>query len=87
MKFASENNYLLNEILKEEWGFEGFVVSDWGAVNERDIALENGLELEMPASKGIGEKKVIEAVQSGRLSEEKLDLCSGAYFTNYLKSG
>ncbi|MDM5336427.1 glycoside hydrolase family 3 C-terminal domain-containing protein [Fictibacillus enclensis] len=72
-KFASENNYLLNEILKEEWGFEGFVVSDWGAVNERDIALENGLELEMPASKGIGEKKVIEAVQSGRLSEEKLD--------------
>lgn len=72
-EFASENNYLLNDILKEEWGFEGFVVSDWGAVNEREVALANGLELEMPASKGIGESKVIEAVQNGTLSEEKLD--------------
>ncbi|QGQ44900.1 glycoside hydrolase family 3 C-terminal domain-containing protein [Metabacillus sediminilitoris] len=72
-EYASENNYLLNEILKEEWGFEGFVVSDWGAVNERDVALANGLELEMPASKGIGENKVIEALQNGTLSEEKLD--------------
>ncbi|WP_078434863.1 glycoside hydrolase family 3 C-terminal domain-containing protein [Metabacillus halosaccharovorans] len=72
-EFASENNYLLNDILKEEWGFEGFVVSDWGAVNERDVALANGLELEMPASKGIGENKVIEAVQNGTLSVEKLD--------------
>jgi beta-glucosidase len=72
-EYASENNYLLNEILKEEWGFEGFVISDWGAVNERDVALANGLELEMPASKGIGENKVIEAVQNGTLSEEKLD--------------
>jgi len=72
-EFASENNYLLNDILKEEWGFEGFVVSDWGAVNERDVALANGLELEMPASKGIGETKGIEAVQNGTLSEEKLD--------------
>ncbi|WP_338787196.1 glycoside hydrolase family 3 C-terminal domain-containing protein [Metabacillus sp. FJAT-53654] len=72
-EFASENNYLLNEILKEEWGFEGFVVSDWGAVNERDVALANGLELEMPASKGIGENKIIEAVHNGTLTEEKLD--------------
>lgn len=72
-EFASENQYLLNDILKEEWGFEGFVVSDWGAVNERDAALAGGLELEMPASCGIGEKKVIEAVQSGSLSVEKLD--------------
>ncbi|WP_175638597.1 glycoside hydrolase family 3 C-terminal domain-containing protein [Metabacillus schmidteae] len=72
-EFASENNYLLTDILKEEWGFEGFVVSDWGAVNERDVALANGLELEMPASKGIGENKVIESVQNGTLTEEKLD--------------
>lgn len=72
-EFASENRYLLSDILKEEWGFEGFVVSDWGAVNERDAALAGGLELEMPASCGIGEKKIIEAVQSGSLSVEKLD--------------
>jgi beta-glucosidase len=72
-EYASENNYLLNEILKDEWGFEGFVVSDWGAVNERAYGLENGLDLEMPSSFGVGEKKIIEAVNNGQLSEEKLD--------------
>lgn len=71
--FASENTKLLTDILKEEWGHEGFVVSDWGAVNERDHALAAGLELEMPASGGVGERKVIEAVQNGTLSEEALD--------------
>lgn len=72
-EFASENKTLLTDILREEWGFEGFVVSDWGAVNERVDGLEAGLDLEMPASKGLGEKKIIEAVQSGSLSQEKLD--------------
>ncbi|MFP7298950.1 glycoside hydrolase family 3 C-terminal domain-containing protein [Neobacillus niacini] len=72
-EYASENNYLLNEILKDEWGFEGFVVSDWGAVNEREAGLENGLELEMPSSNGIGDKRIVEAVKNGQLSEEKLD--------------
>ncbi|GAA3331457.1 hypothetical protein GCM10020331_088120 [Ectobacillus funiculus] len=52
-----KNSYLLTDILKEEWGFEGFVVSDWGAVNERAAGLEAGLELEMPASGGIGDQK------------------------------
>ncbi len=72
-EFASENKTLLNDILKDEWGFDGFVVSDWGAVNERDEAVKNGLELEMPASYGIGEEKVIKAVKEGKLTEEKLD--------------
>ncbi|MGG5736961.1 MULTISPECIES: glycoside hydrolase family 3 C-terminal domain-containing protein [Bacillus cereus group] len=72
-EYASENNYLLNDILKDEWGFEGFVVSDWGAVNERVEGLANGLELEMPSSFGIGEKKIIDAVNGGELSVEKLD--------------
>lgn len=72
-EYASENNYLLNDILKDEWGFEGFVVSDWGAVNERDASLANGLELEMPSSFGIGEKKIIEAINCGELCVEKLD--------------
>ncbi|HZG85428.1 beta-glucosidase [Paenibacillus sp.] len=71
--YASEHPYLLTDILKEEWGHEGFVVSDWGAVNERDDALAAGLELEMPASSGVGERKVIDAVNSGKLSEEALD--------------
>ncbi|MCH1625814.1 glycoside hydrolase family 3 C-terminal domain-containing protein [Ferdinandcohnia quinoae] len=72
-EYASENNDLLNEILREEWGFEGFVVSDWGAVNERVAGLANGLELEMPSSHGNGEKKIIDAVKNGQLTEEKLD--------------
>lgn len=72
-EFASESNYLLNDILRDEWGFEGFVVSDWGAVNERAAGLEHGLDLEMPASYGSGDKKIIDAVKNGQLAEEKLD--------------
>ncbi|MEW9052879.1 MAG: glycoside hydrolase family 3 C-terminal domain-containing protein [Neobacillus sp.] len=72
-EFASENEYLLTSILKEEWGFEGLIVSDWGAVNERVDALSAGLELEMPSSYGIGEGKILEAVKNGRLSEDTLD--------------
>src|SRR5699024_10664614 len=47
-KFVSESGYFLNDILRDEWGFNGFVVSDWGGVNERVDALANGLDLEMP---------------------------------------
>ncbi|MBJ7929170.1 glycosyl hydrolase [Bacillus toyonensis] len=72
-EYVSENNYLLHDILKDEWGFEGFVVSDWGAVNERVASLANGLELEMPSSFGIGEKKIIDAINCGELCVEKLD--------------
>ncbi|WP_337102145.1 glycoside hydrolase family 3 C-terminal domain-containing protein [Paenibacillus sp. YIM B09110] len=71
--FASENRTLLTDILKDEWGHEGFVVSDWGAVNDRVNGLAAGLELEMPSSRGIGERKIAEAVKSGRLAEETLD--------------
>ncbi|MBW8348815.1 glycoside hydrolase family 3 C-terminal domain-containing protein [Bacillus sp. IITD106] len=71
--YASENKRLLTEILKDEWGHEGFVVSDWGAVNEREAGVEAGLELEMPSSGGIGDRRIVEAVKAGRLSEEALD--------------
>lgn len=72
-EYASENKYLLTDILRDEWGFEGFVVSDWGAVNERVKGLEAGLDLEMPSSFGIGDQKIVEAVKEGKLSEEVLD--------------
>ncbi|MGN7416079.1 beta-glucosidase family protein [Paenibacillus sp. SAF-068] len=71
--YAGENEWLLTDILKDEWGHEGLVVSDWGAVNERADALAAGLELEMPTSGGIGERKVIDAVESGKLPLDKLD--------------
>jgi len=70
---CSEHPRLLTEILRDEWGFEGLVVSDWGAVNERVDALKAGLELEMPSSDGIGETKIIEAVKNGTLKDEVLD--------------
>lgn len=71
--FCSENKNLLTEILKDEWGFEGFVVTDWGAANELDDGIAAGLELEMPSSGGQGEKKIVEAVKAGKLSIETLD--------------
>ncbi|RLL90104.1 glycosyl hydrolase family 3, partial [Petrotoga sp. HKA.pet.4.5] len=70
---ASENKYLLTDILKKEWNFEGFVVSDWGAVNERVDGLKAGLDLEMPSSFGIGDNKIIQAVKNGQLEEKVLD--------------
>jgi len=71
--YCSENHYLLTKVLREDWGYEGLVVSDWGAVNERVKGLEAGLDLEMPGNGGVGDRKIIEAVRSGELSEEVLD--------------
>ncbi|MCL2248278.1 MAG: glycoside hydrolase family 3 C-terminal domain-containing protein [Oscillospiraceae bacterium] len=71
--FASENEYLLTDILRNEWGFDGFVVSDWGAVNDRVDGLAAGLELEMPTSRGVNDAIIVEAVKSGKLDETVLD--------------
>lgn len=71
--FCSENETLLTSILKEEWGHEGIVVSDWGAVNEPVASIAAGMELEMPSSHGVSQKKIVSAVQSGHLSEKVLD--------------
>lgn len=71
--YASEHHRLLTEILKEEWGFEGVVVSDWGAVHDRVASLQAGLDLEMPGPKPRHTQAVIEAVQSGKLDESKLN--------------
>lgn len=71
--FASENQWLLTDVLRKEWGFDGFVVSDWGAVNKRIDALKAGLDLEMPASGGVTDKQIVEAVKNGTLDEKVLD--------------
>lgn len=72
-EYCSENKKLLTDILRKEWGYKGFVVSDWGAVNERDLGLSAGLELEMPTSNGVGDNRIIEAVKSGKIDEAILD--------------
>lgn len=72
-EYCSENQYLLNDILRNEWGFQGAVISDWGAVNDRVLGIKHGLDLEMPGNNGFNDKKVIRAVQDGTLSIEELD--------------
>lgn len=71
--FASESPYLLTDILRKEWGFTGYVVSDWGAVNDRVAGLKAGLDLEMPGSRGTNDKKIKRAIENHTLDEEILD--------------
>ncbi len=71
--YGSEHHQLLTDILKNEWGFEGFVVSDWGAVHDRVASLKGGLDLEMPGPKNRRVQAVIDAVRSGDLDEALLD--------------
>ncbi len=72
-EFCAENDWLLNQVLRDEWGFKGYVVSDWGAVNDRVKGVKNGLELEMPANGGPNDFRIQRAVESGDLDEEVLD--------------
>jgi beta-glucosidase len=71
--YASEHHWLLTEVLRDEWGFEGLVVSDWGAVHDRVAALKAGLDLEMPPNLGRSDVQVVEAVRGGALDEGVLD--------------
>ncbi len=71
--FCSENRALLVDLLKEAWGFEGLVVSDWGAVHDRVASLKGGLDLEMPGPQAHHVQAVVEAVRSGELDEALLD--------------
>jgi beta-glucosidase len=72
-EYTSENSRLLTEILRDEWGYTGPVVSDWGAVNDRVAGLAAGLDLEMPASGGHNDRLIAAAVRSGKLDEAVLD--------------
>ncbi len=71
--YAADDKNALTDILRGEWGFDGFVVSDWGAVSDRCTALEAGMDLEMPSSFGFRDAEIVQAVKDGRLSEETLD--------------
>ena len=71
--YASENPWLLTEVLRDEWGFEGYAVSDWGAVSDRPAGVAAGLDLEMPSSGGVNDRKIVEAVKAGKLDEKLVD--------------
>ena len=71
--YASQNARLLTTILRDEWGFDGLVVSDWGAVHDRVAALAAGLDLEMPPDLGVSDAAIVTAVRAGQLQEGVLD--------------
>ncbi len=82
--YASEDPWLLTKVLREDWGFEGYVMSDWGAVSDRVAGVKAGLDLEMPSSGGINDRKVMEAVLTGKLDEKYVDLaCERILNINY----
>lgn len=70
---ASANRWLLTEVLRDEWGFEGAVVSDWGAVNNAVASIGAGLDLSMPGPSEANVQRVLAAVRAGELSEEQID--------------
>ncbi|MBR6027950.1 MAG: glycoside hydrolase family 3 C-terminal domain-containing protein [Clostridia bacterium] len=75
-EYASQNKRLLTELLRDEWGYEGLVMSDWGAVSDRVKGVPAGLDLEMPSSHGVNDAEIVRAVREGRLSEKDVDRCA-----------
>lgn len=73
---ANENTHLLKDILRDEWGFEGVVISDWGGDNDRVTAVKAGSDLQMPATGGESDAEIVAAVKNGTLSEADLDACA-----------
>ncbi len=71
--YCSDHHWLLQQVLRNEWGFDGIVVTDWGAMNDRVEAIRAGLDLEMPASGGENDQKITDAIESGALDESDLD--------------
>ena len=71
--YLSDNKRFLTDILRNEWGFEGIVVSDWGAVNDRIAGIKAGMDLEMPGNGGINDRKIVKAVADGTVTEAELD--------------
>ncbi|WP_062077143.1 beta-glucosidase family protein [Demequina globuliformis] len=71
--YANENPYLLQTVLRDTWGFDGLVVTDWGGNNDRVAGLEAGNALEMPSTDGVTDAQIAAAVQAGTLREDVLD--------------
>lgn len=72
--YSSDNEWLLTKVLRDDWGFEGYVMTDWGAIDDRVQGIRAGLELEMPASGGANDARIVAAVKDGTLDESLLDL-------------
>ncbi len=79
--YANENTHIMRDILRDEWGYEGVVVTDWGGNNDRVAGLKAGNQLEMPSAMGMTDKDIVNAVKNGRLDEAVLDDAVNRYLT------
>ena len=71
--YASENSYLLQEILRDQWGFDGFVVSDWNSLYSTTGPVKHGLDLEMPGPRWLSRKNISKALDDQEITEEEID--------------
>lgn len=85
-EFGCQNSYTLDECLRKDWGFEGIVMTDWGAMDDRVKSLKAGLELEMPGSAKDNDAEIVKAVEEGTLSEDTLNNRVGKILEMILKS-
>ena len=73
--YSNENTHLLKDILRDEWGYDGIVITDWGGSNDHIKGVAAGSDLEMPTPGMDSARQIVKAVQEGRLSEEAVDAC------------
>ncbi|MGN7950290.1 glycoside hydrolase family 3 C-terminal domain-containing protein [Microbacterium sp. 22215] len=85
--YTSEDPWLLTQVLRDDWGFDGLVVSDWGAVNDRVAGVAAGLDLEMPSSGGRTDAQLVAAVRAGELAESVLDTAAARAIDLVRKAG
>ncbi len=81
--FASQNRWLLHDVLRDDWGYEGLVVTDWYGNNERVKGVAAGQDLEMPGNGGMTDEEIVEAVRAGLLDEAAVDACVRHYLFLY----
>ena len=84
--YCSENDWLLNEVLRRDWDFQGAVMTDWGAANDRVRGILAGNDLEMPASGGVNDRRLVAAVRRKDLQESVLDDAAARLVELVLKS-
>ena len=83
--YLCENKEMLTDVLRKEWGFDGYVMTDWGAMNDRVEALKAGCNLEMPSCEGATDAEIVAAVQDGTLDESVLDKSCEEYLNVIFK--
>lgn len=71
--FSADNDWLLTKVLRDDWGFEGYVMTDWGAISDRVQGIRAGLDLEMPGPGSANDARIVDAVKNGKLDEALLD--------------